>query len=213
MSASTISLNPLFKALSITEPALQKKIKEVGVIATLDKNEWVIKKNHYIHWLIFVLKGNVRVWQEGDLKEISLYNVGPFETCAFSLAATFKDYKSLVFAKTTLPTEVLKIPVRYVSPWFNQYKSWNRLAFSIFIDSYENLLHEYSNLAFNKVAERLMTYLQNKVASQNSSLLELTHQTLANEIGTSREVISRTLKQLEEIGVIERSFKKIRVVT
>lgn len=203
----------LFQTLSINEPTLQDKIRAVGTIQSLNKNESILRKGQYIHWLVFVLEGKVRVWQQGDLREISLYYVRPFQTCVLSLAATFRDCKSSVFAKTTQPTTILKIPVRHIATWFYAYKSWNRFVLEAFIESYESLLAAHTKLAFNNIPERLMDYLHKEMALQNSKTICLTHQALADEIGTSREVVSRTLKQFEEVGKIERHFKKIRVVT
>jgi len=213
MAPSQTVLDLFFKSLSFTEKKLQEKIIEVSSIESLAPNEWVIKQGQYINWLVFVLNGNVRVWQEHELKEISLYYVRPYQTCVLSLAATLRDCKSSVFAKTTEPTGVLRIPVRHIAASFFQFKSWNRFALNTFINSYETLLEDYSTLAFKTIPERLMDYLYNEVKAQNSTELHLTHQALANEIGTSREVVSRTLKQFEDTGLIERSFKKIRVVT
>lgn len=212
MKSSKSTYENLFQVLLINEPKLKEKIQAVGTIKHLNKDETILRQGQYIHWLVFVLEGKVRVWQQGDLREISLYYVRPYQTCVLSLAATFRDCKSSVFAKTTQPTTILKIPVRHIAAWFYAYKSWNRFVLDAFIESYESLLAAHTKLAFKNIPERLMDYLHKEVVLQNSITLCLTHQALADEIGTSREVVSRTLKQFEEVGKIERHFKKIRVV-
>jgi len=203
----------LFKKLSLSEKGLQEKIQAIGKIEWLNENKYLLKQEQYIHSLVFVLEGQVRVWQESDWREMSLYAVRPYETCVLSLAATFRDCKSSIYAKTILPTRVLKIPVRFITAWFYTYKSWNRFVLDALINGYEDLLNIHTKLAFKTVSERLKDFLYQEVAFRKSKTLQLTHQAIANEIGTSREVISRTLKNFEEIGLIERAYKKIRVVT
>lgn len=203
----------LFKALNITENELKEKLFQFGVVQTVPKNTYIVEQDKYIKWLAVVLKGKVRVWQESEDRQILLYYVNPVETCVLSLSATFKDCKSVINAKTEEETTLLKIPVRYISEWSFAYQSWNRFTTQSFMGSYEDLLQSYKSLAFKKLDERLLHYLTTEAQRTNSSVVNLSHNDLAKELGTTREVISKILKQFELDGTVKLAFKKVELIT
>jgi len=202
----------LFKALNITEGNLKEEILKVAIVQTVPKNTFIIEQNKYIKWLALVISGKVRVWQENDDRQILLYYVNPIQTCVLSLSATFRDCKSLVNAKTKEETIIIKIPVRFVSEWSSKYKSWNNFTTNSFIFSYDDLLHSYKNLAFNKIDKRLIDYLKLESTKKQSQIINLSHSQLAKEIGTTREVISKILKQFELSGIVNLKFKQIELL-
>lgn len=202
----------LFKALNIVEDNLKKDLLDVGVLQTVPKDTFIVEQGKYIKWLAFVVSGKVRVWQENEDRQILLYHVNPIETCVLSLSATFKDCKSVINAKTEEETTIIKIPVRHASEWGFKYKSWNKFTVHSFIISYEDLLHSYKNLAFNKIDKRLLNYLQSFTRNNDSQTINLSHNQLAKEIGTTREVVSKILKQYELSGVVKLKFKQIELL-
>lgn len=202
----------LFRALDIVEEELKKEVLDVGVIEQVPKDSFIVEQQKYIKWLALVISGKVRVWQENEDREILLYYVHPIQTCVMSLSATFRDCKSVVNAKTEEETTLIKIPVRFAKEWNFQYKSWNKFTTNAFIHSYEDLLLAYKNLAFNKVDQRLIKYLKSVRIQNNTPFIKLSHSQLAKEIGTTREVISKTLKQLEHSGIVKLSFKQIELL-
>jgi len=204
--------NQLFNALGITEENLKEDILKVGVVQTVPKDSFIVEQHKYIKWLALVISGKVRVWQENEDRQILLYYVNPIQTCVLSLSATFRDCKSLINAKTEEETTLVKIPVRYVSEWSFKYQSWNKFTTNSFIASYEDLLHSYQNLAFNKIDKRLLDYLRSCVKINNSQSINLSHSQLAKEIGTTREVVSKILKQFELSGIVNLRFKQIELL-
>ena len=201
----------LFEALKNTEPPLQKEIRTHTVIEDYPKGVFVVEQEKYIKWLAIVIRGTVRVWQEEEDREILLYYVNPLETYSLSLAATFKDYKSLVHARTENNTTLIKIPVRFVKQWSFEYQSWFRFTTQSFITSYEDLLISYKSLAFKRIEERLYDYIIHSKELCNNKLL-ISHKALANELGTTREFISRLLKQMEDEGLLKLHFKMIELI-
>lgn len=202
----------LFRALDIVEEELKKEVLDVGVLEQVPKDSFIVEQHKYIKWLALVISGKVRVWQENEDREILLYYVHPIQTCVMSLSATFRDCKSVVNAKTEEETTLIKIPVRFAKEWNFQYKSWNKFTTNAFIHSYEDLLLAYKNLAFNKVDQRLIKYLKSVRIQNNTPFIKLSHSQLGKEIGTTREVISKTLKQLEHSGIVKLSFKQIELL-
>ena len=202
----------LSKALNIREENLKEEILKVGVVQTVPKNSSIVEQDKYIKWLALVISGKVRVWQENEDRQILLYYVSPVQTCVLSLSATFRDCKSLVNAKTEEETTIIKIPVRFVSEWSFKYRSWNNFTTNSFIFSYQDLLHSYKNLAFNKIDKRLVDYLKSESIKKESHIINLSHSQLAKEIGTTREVISKILKQFELSGIVILKFKQIELL-
>ncbi len=211
-SKQMTEFNLLFNALAITEEHLKEDIQRTGVVQTVPKNSFIVEQHKYIKWLALVISGKVRVWQENEDRQILLYYVHPIQTCVLSLSATFRDCKSIINAKTEEETTIIKIPVRYVSEWSFKYKSWNRFTTHSFIMSYEDLLHSYKNLAFNKIDKRLLDYLRSFAQKNNSQSIDLSHNQLAKELGTTREVVSKILKQYELSGIVKLKFKQIELL-
>ncbi|MBG6133568.1 CRP/FNR family transcriptional regulator [Aquimarina sp. EL_43] len=203
----------LFKGLNIVEEKLQEHILKEGVVQTVPKDTFIVEQDKYIKWLAIVISGKVRVWQENEDRQILLYYVNPIQTCVLSLSATFRDCKSLVHAKTEIETTLIKIPVRFVSEWSFMFKSWNTFTTNSFIISYEDLLLSYKDLAFKKINERLIDYLRSEANRNNSSIIEISHQQLAKEVGTTREVVSKILKQYELDHIVQLHFKKIELLS
>ncbi len=202
----------LFKTLHIVEPLLQEEIKKVSEIVTIPPNNYIVEQEKYIKWLALVIKGRVRVWQENEERQILLYYVRPIETCVLSLTATFRDCKSTVYAKTETETTIVKIPVRYVAQWSFVYKSWNTFTTQSFMSSYDDLLESFKKLAFHKIDKRLYSYLEEQVMQNQTQIIALSHSQLAKELGTTREVISKILKQFELDGKVKLHFKKVELL-
>lgn len=204
--------NQLFTALKINEKDLQEEILKVGIVQTIPNDSFIVEQEKYIKWLAIVIDGKVRVWQENEDRQILLYYVNPVQTCVLSLSATFRDCKSLVNAKTEQETTIIKIPVRYASAWNFKYNSWNNFITNSFIFSYDDLLHSFKSLAFNKIDKRLLDYLKSESIKNESPVVHISHSQLAKEIGTTREVISKILKQFELSEIVKLRFKEIELL-
>ncbi|WP_299104528.1 Crp/Fnr family transcriptional regulator [uncultured Tenacibaculum sp.] len=202
----------LFKALKITEEELKEKILEEGVVQTLSKDTLIVEQDKYIKWLAIVISGKVRVWQEKEDRQVLIYYVKPIETCVLSLSAAFRDCKSIINANTEETTTIVKIPVRLVSEWSFKYRSWNKFTIDSFVFSYEDLLSSYKKIAFEKIDQRLLDYLNSFSKQNNTSIINLSHSQLAKEIGTTREVISKILKKFELKGIVNLKFKQIELL-
>jgi CRP/FNR family transcriptional regulator, anaerobic regulatory protein len=182
---------------SFHEPDLRKNILQHGKIVTAGKGDMLIREGQYLDFLPIVIKGQIRVYQEKDDREILLYYVGPEQTCMMSLSSAYFDFKSAANGVAVKPTEILVLPAHVIADWQLKYASWNKFIISTFKSRYDELLHAFGSIAFKPVHTRLREYLAQYVKTQNSDKIPLSHQTLANELGTSRVVVSRILKQLE----------------
>lgn len=202
-------LNYFIKKIRITEQELQHELQNNSTITTHEKGDFIIKNNEYIKVLKIVLHGKIRVYQENEEREILIYYLNEMETCTLSLSACFEDCKSTVNAVVEEKCEILNIPVRYVKDWNFKYKSWNTFTLNTFRESYNYLINQYSNLAFQPLKDRLFDYL---VSKANNTVVKKSHQELARELGTSREVISRLLKTLEKNSKLQLGQKEIIIL-
>lgn len=125
------------------------------------------------------------------------------------MIASFRNKISLVFAVTDEDSEIIKAPNNKVRSWQKEHKEWNDLVFIIFLERYWDLLDTINDLSFKKVDERLFSYL--KKESTSTGKLK-THKQLANDLGTSREMISRTLKKLQQESKIQLKDSYIQIL-
>lgn len=202
-------INTFIKQLRITEEELLNELHKNATITKHKKGDFIIKNNQYIKVLKIVLKGRVRVYQDNEDREILIYYLNDMETCTLSLSACFEDCKSTVNAIVEKECTILNIPVRFVRDWNFKYKSWNTFTTNTFRESYNYLINQYSNLAFQPLKDRLFDYL---VSKADNNILKKSHQELAKELGTTREVISRLLKKLEQNNKIHLGQKEIKII-
>ncbi|MDO6491709.1 MULTISPECIES: Crp/Fnr family transcriptional regulator [unclassified Cellulophaga] len=202
-------LNDFITQLQITEEELQDELRQNATITTHKKGDFIIKYDQYIKVLKIVLKGKVRVYQKNENREILIYYLGDMETCTLSLSACFEDCKSTVNAIAEENCTILNIPVRFVQDWNFKYKSWNTFTTNTFRESYNYLINQYSILAFQPLKDRLFDYL---VSEASNLTVNKSHQQLAKELGTTREVISRLLKTLEKNNKLHLGQKEILIL-
>jgi CRP/FNR family transcriptional regulator len=193
----------LFTKLSFLEPELHQEMLAHGKIITANRGDVLIKEGQFLNFLPIVIKGKIRVYQQKEDREILLYYVGPEQTCMMSLSSAYFDYNSAANGMAMEPTEILVLPSYLIAEWQLKYPSWNKFIIKTFKSRYDELLAEFGNVAFKPIQTRVKEYLETKVKSEKSKKLALSHQMLANELGTTRVVISRILKQLEKDKILK----------
>ena len=199
--------SPLLSKLNFfTEPGLKDEIMQSGEVASFNKGDVIVKDGQYVKFLPIVLKGTIRVFQQKGEREILLYYVRAEETCTMSLAAAYFNNKSTSHGMVMEPTEVLIFPASLLSRWQLLYPSWNKYVMNMFRLRYDELIGSFERVAFEHIDTRVMKYLKHKSQVEKSSILNLSHQNLADELGTTRVVISRILKQFER----EKKIKQLR---
>ena len=119
---------------------------------------------------------------------------------------------SKVKAEVEEDAEILFLPMEKVSLFIKDYPQWLDYIFRLYHKRFEELLEIVNAIAFKKVDERLLNLLHKKVEMTHSKTLAITHEQLANELGTARVVVSRLLKQLEETGQLQLGRNKIQLL-
>ena len=147
-----------------------------------------------------------------DGREILLYYIRPGESCIMSFLGGIHNDTSKVIAIAEEPTEILFIPIDKVNELIREYPEWLDYIFRLYHRRFEELLEVVNAVAFKKMDERLLAFIKKKSEMTNNKVINVTHEQLANELGTVRVVISKLLKQMEEEGLVELGRNKITLV-
>ncbi len=197
---------------SLFEPELLQQIDDVSTLLTVVEGTALIKPGQYIRSMPLLLSGSIKIMRADEQgNELLLYYLEKGDTCAMTMSCCMGTTKSEIHAITETPTEVLMIPIIKMEEWSSKYKTWRNFVFSSYHDRMMELLESLDNIAFNNMNERLGNYLKDKVAVLGSQHIHATHREIAADLNTSRVVISRLLKNMENNNLIElhRNFIKL----
>lgn len=191
-------------------PQLKEKLNEFGTVKTFAEGAIILNENAYIRSIPIVLKGSIGVVRsEDDGREILLYYIKAGESCIMSFLGGIHNDTSKVKAIAEEETEILFIPTDKVNELIKEYPQWLDYIFRLYHKRFEELLEVVNEVAFKKMDERLLNFLKRKSELNGSRTINITHEHIANELGTARVVISRLLKQLEEEGQVKLGRNKI----
>ena len=194
-------------------PELISKLTQYGVVRHYKAGEMILDENSHIRAIPIVISGTLKVMRtEEDGREILLYYIKAGESCIMSFLGGLHDETSKVRAEVEEDAEILFLPVDKVSLFIHEYPEWLDYIFRLYHKRFEELLEIVNAIAFRKVDERLLDLLQKKKLVSGSNTLQVTHEQLANELGTARVVVSRLLKQLEERGQLQLGRNKITLM-
>jgi CRP/FNR family transcriptional regulator len=194
-----IAANDLFKKLTcFTEPGFKEELLAHGQLLSFNKGDIIVRDGQYVKFLPIVLNGAIRVFQQSEDREILLYYVRAEETCTMSLAAAYFNNKSTSHGVVTEPTDVLIFPASLIDQWQLKYPSWNKYVMQMFRTRYDQLINSFQGIAFEHIDTRVLEYLKNTANKDGNKSIDISHQQLAAELGTTRVVISRILKDYEK---------------
>ncbi len=197
----------------VFEPELLNEIEKYGTLVTLKKDDLLIDVGSTITQVPLLLNGAVKIVREdknGD--EIVLYFLERGDTCAISFVNCLNKSKSKVRGVAEKESEAIYLPVKKLEEWMAKYKSWREFVIESYSSRLDEMIEAIDTLAFMKMDERLFKYLSDKVKIMRDTTLNTTHQQIAIDLNTSRVVISRLLKQLENLGKIKLHRNKIEVL-
>ncbi|WP_370478411.1 Crp/Fnr family transcriptional regulator [Tamlana flava] len=192
---------------------LIKEIEKIGIVRTYQKDDIIIDINQTLKYIPLLLTGNIKILREdADGNELLIYFLEAGETCTMSLTCCLGTSKSKIRAVAEMDSELVMIPVEYMQKWFQTNASWRNFILESYQIRFDEMLEAIDNLAFMKMDERLYKYLLNKTELHESKTINVKHQDIAEDLHTSRVVISRLLKQLENENKIKLSRNKIDVL-
>ncbi|MGN5953072.1 Crp/Fnr family transcriptional regulator [Sphingobacterium lactis] len=197
----------------ILEPALIEEIEAVATIKSFEVGDIIVDIGQYIRSMPLLLTGAIKIVREDeDRGEVLLYYLAQGETCTMSIACCMGNKKSEIRAQAEMPTTVAMIPNNFLNDWLVKYNSWRNFILNSYSSRMNEMLGAIDNLAFSNMEERIMNFLKEKVRLTNDRILTVTHQDIAMDLNTSRVVVSRILKKLENEDKIVLLRNEIRVL-
>ena len=196
----------------IYEPSTVEVILETAKLKKLRADDWMVDIGDPIVYMPLLLKGQLRILREDEEgHELLLYYIRPGETCAMSLTCCSGNAVSNVRAVAEEDSELLLLPIQIIDEWTTKYPSFKSFILKTYQKRFEELLNTIDSIAFHNLDDRLSQLLKQKSEKEGSEL-KTTHQELANQLNSSREVISRLLKQMERKGKIQMGRNKITLL-
>lgn len=183
---------------ALFEPALVKEINRFGEIQHFKEGDLIMNYGKYIRMMPIILNGTIKVLRMDETgKEILLYYLSSTESCSMAYSCCMEAKKSEVKAIAEDEVELVAIPHDKLEEWLCKYPSWKNYIMRSFNERFLELLRSIESIAFHKLDERLIAYLKEKQRLSGSSVVKASHYQVADDLATSRVVISRLLKQLE----------------
>lgn len=186
------------------ESDLFNEIRQVGIHKKVPKGELMIDIGESIKHIPLILDGAIKIVREDDSgDELLLYFVSFGNTCAMTLNCCLEQSKSEIRAICESDVSLLLIPVELMDIWLTKYKTWRTFIFTNFHNRLNEMLKAIDALTFLKLEDRLRNYLEEKVKRSEDNSLRITHLEIATDLNSSRVVISRLLKQMENEGMVK----------
>jgi CRP/FNR family transcriptional regulator len=189
---------------NLTDPKLLERLLEKGQLASFEPGKTLMEPGQFVKVVPLVLDGSIKIMRmDEDGKELFLYYLEAGETCALSLTCCSASRPSEIKAVVEERVSVLFVPIQVHEQLVDEFKQWKDFVSSTYQHRFHEMLVVLDAIAFKRMDERLMSYIVTKMKQLKTNELHTTHQEVANELGTAREVISRLLKQLEKKKWIE----------
>jgi len=197
----------------VLDEGIIKEVSEIGIFRDFKKDDIIIDVGQPLKYIPLLLSGSIKILRgDDDGDDLLIYFLEAGETCTMSLACCMGTTKSKIRAVAEKDSFLVMIPVEYMQKWFHSNESWRNFILESYQTRFNEMLETIDTLAFMKMDERLLKYLKNKAMLHDNKTLDTKHQDIAEDLHTSRVVISRLLKQLENENKIKISRNKIEVL-
>ncbi len=189
---------------------LIEHLEKIGQVTEFEEGTMLMRPGQYFKNSLLILDGRVKLYREGDEgEEFFLYYLEKGNACALSMICATKNEPSAIKAKAVTHVKALTIPIQYMDGLMKDHKSWYYFVLETYRSRFEELLQVIDQVAFHSMDEKLESYLKRQFEAQRANKLSITHQEIADDLNSSREVISRLLKKLEAQKSISVSRNEI----
>lgn len=214
MSLSPRDLPQIYRRLPFlgqADEALTQQFREQATLLHLEPGQRVCEQGSGCSQLALLLEGTVRVYKLAESgKEITLYRINSGESCILTASCILSDIPFPAFAICDSPVTAVGVPAKAVRHWLSHSPAWRDYIFGLVASRLSNIINVVEDVAFRRMDRRIADYLCQHGSDQRP--LQITHQTIASELGTSREVVSRILKEFEHETLLEVTRGSIRLI-
>lgn len=201
-----------FKTLA-NSISLIDEIENISTIYKFKKHVTILREKSYVKVIPLVISGLIKVYKEEENgNEVLLYYIKPGESCIMSIMAAEKNLRVNVKAVVEEDATIIVIPSDKLYNLRHNFPQWNLFIYELFSEKFDEVVEMVKILTFSNKDKRLEDYLKRKATLNNTNIVFKSHQEIANELGSSREVISRLLKKLEKEGKITLSQRQIKII-
>ena len=183
---------------NVFEPDLLDEIRKYGTPVSVKAGDLILDIGQIVRTMPIIASGVVKVSRmDAEGKEILLYYVNSNESCAMTFTCCMEQFPSEIKATAEEDVEMIVIPSKLMDEWMMKYVTWKSFVMRTIKSRFNELLHTIDQVAFQKLDDRLINYLRIKSDTLGTALINLSHEQIATDLATSRVVISRLLKKLE----------------
>ena len=192
------------------DPQLIEHLEKVGQLVEFEEGEMLMRPGQYFKNSMLILDGRVKLYREGtDGEEFFLYYLEKGNACALSMICATKNEESAIKAKAMSPVKAIAIPIQFMDGLMKDHRQWYYFVLETYRARFEELLQVIDQVVFHSMDQKLEFYLKRQFESFRSDKITVTHQEIADDLNSSREVISRLLKKLESQHRISISRNEI----
>jgi CRP/FNR family transcriptional regulator len=185
-------------------------LETIGQVTTFEEGSMLMRPGQYFKNSLLILDGRVKLYREGeDGEEFFLYYLEQGSACALSMICATRNETSAIKAKAMSPVKALAIPIQYMDGLMRDHRQWYYFVLETYRSRFEELLEVIDQVAFHSMDQKLEFYLKRQFESFKSNKIAVTHQEIADDLNSSREVISRLLKKMESQNRITVSRNEI----
>jgi CRP/FNR family transcriptional regulator len=185
----------------IFEPELLAEIENYGQLRKAHDEDVILNYGDIVRNMPLVLSGSIKVLRQNDQgQELLLYFINPLESCAMTFTCCMQQYPSEIKAVAEGEVEFISLPVRLMDEWLVKYPTWKSFVMRTIRTRFTELLNTLDQVAFQKMDERLENYLRMRSEQSGSRVINVSHEEIAQDLASSRVVISRLLKKMENDG-------------
>ena len=192
---TTVNLKKIFPQF---DEDLIRQLEKVGQEVEFDEGDLLIRPGQYFKQSLLLLEGKVKVYRQGENgEEFFLYYLEPGNACALSIICATRNETSEIKGVSVTPVKAFAVPLQHMDALMRDYRQWYYFVLETYRTRFEELLQVIDQIAFHSMDEKLEFYLKRQFETHKTKTISITHQEIADDLNSSREVISRLLKKLE----------------
>lgn len=187
------------------------ELQKHAIVTNIKAKTEIIREGQKNKFVPFLMKGSIKVYSLNDGRELIYYYIKPNDSCLMTFSSIFSDYTSRIYAIAEEDSEVILIPVSIVHEWLIKFPKINRVFYGEYEKRFIDVMNMVNDAVFHKLDKRVLNYIKQQISITGNNPVKITHKEIANNLGTSREVVSRVLKKVENEGEIIQTKEGIKI--